>query len=117
MRRRLVPLVAVAAGLASGPALAADGGKLFALQCKSCHGAASTLMGPALNGVTGAKIAVRGDYKFSEALKAKGGTWTAKSLDAYLANPQGFAPGGRMKTGVADPAARQAIVAYLETLK
>lgn len=115
MRRIL--LFVFAASLAAPPAFAADGAKLFALQCKSCHGAKSSPMGPALDGVVGAKIAARGDYKYSAALKAKGGTWTTANLDAYLAKPTGFAPGGRMNTAVTVEANRTAIIAYLETLK
>lgn len=115
MRRFVLALAA--ASFAAAPASAADGGKLFALQCKSCHGAKSTPMGPALTGVVGAKIAGRADYKYSAGLTAKSGTWTAANLDAYLAKPAAFAPGTRMLTAVADAASREAIIDYLETLK
>lgn len=115
MRRYLFALAAV--GAIAAPACAADGDKLFALQCKSCHGAASSLMGPSLAGVGGARIAARSDFKYSAGLKAKSGVWTEANLDAYLASPGGFAPGTRMNTGVPDAAARKAIVDYLGTLK
>ena len=113
---RLVFLALAAAAVAT-PSLAADGAKLFALQCKSCHGAKSTLMGPALDGVAGAKIAARTDFKYSAGLKAKSGTWTAANLDAYLAKPAGFAPGTRMTTAVTNADSRKAIVDYLATQK
>lgn len=115
MRRYFFALAAASA--IAAPASAADGGKLFALQCKSCHGPASSLMGPSLSGVVGAKIAARADFKYSAGLKAKTGTWTEANLDAYLAKPTVFAPGSRMTTGVADAAGRKAIIDYLGTLK
>lgn len=116
---RLVPLAATAllAILGAAPAQAADGARVFQLQCKTCHGAKSTAMGPALAGVAGAKIAARSDFSYSPALKAKDGTWTDANLDAYLAAPAKFAPGTRMMVGVAKPDDRAAVIAYLKTLK
>jgi cytochrome c len=110
-------LAAAALSLAAGPALALDGAALFNLQCKSCHQAASSPMGPALTGVAGAKIAARPDYPYSPALKAKDGAWTAANLDAFLKAPAAFAPGVRMTASVPADEARSAIVAYLHTLK
>lgn len=98
-------------------AQAPDGAKLFAGQCKVCHGAASTPAGPALKGVAGAKVASRPGFKYSAALSAKGGTWTDAALDAYLTSPTTFAPGSRMVLKVANPANRKALVAHLKTLK
>ena len=103
--------------LAAGPAVAADGAKTFQLQCKTCHGAKSTAMGPSLAGVAGRKVAGLGDFKYSAALAAKGGTWTDANLDAYLAAPGKFAPGGKMLVAVTNPADRAAVVAYMKTLK
>ncbi len=109
--------MALAALFSAGPALAADGAKVFQLQCKSCHGAKSTPMGPSLAGVAGGKIAARSDFKYSAALSAKGGTWTDAALDAYVAAPAKFAPGTRMMVGVTNPADRAAVVGYMKTLK
>jgi len=103
--------------LSATPVLAADGAKTFLLQCKSCHGAKSSLMGPALAGVAGAKIAGRSDFAYSTGLKAKAGVWSDANLEAYLAAPTKFAPGSRMAQGVANPADRAAVIGYLKTLK
>lgn len=116
MPRLVALLVPLVLALAS-PAAAADGAKLFALQCKSCHGAKSTLMGPSLAGVAGGKIAGRSDYKYSPGLIAKGGTWSDTALDAYMAKPTVFAPGTRMLAAVPAAENRAALVAYLKTLK
>lgn len=113
---RFAAAVLVAAFVAS-PALAADGQALFNMQCKMCHQAASTAMAPALAGVAGAKIAARSDFTYSPALKAKGGTWTDASLDAFLKAPMTFAPGTKMPVSVPADDNRAAIIDYLKTLK
>ncbi len=114
---RLPALAFAFVTLSATPVLAADGAKTFLLQCKSCHAAKSSLMGPALTGVAGAKIAGRADFAYSAGLKAKAGTWSDANLEAYLAAPTKFAPGSRMPQGVANPADRVAVIGYLKTLK
>lgn len=111
-------LVAASLALAvvASPALAADGAQLFA-QCKVCHAAASTPMGPTLKGVAGAKIAGRTDFNYSPALKGKGGTWTDANLNAFLSGPGKFAPGAKMPISVPSAENRAALVAYLKTVK
>jgi cytochrome c len=105
-------------GLAATPALAADGAQLFNAQCKVCHQAATTPLAPTLVGVTGAKIASKPGFPYSPGLKAKSAqTWSDANLDAYLANPAGFAPGTRMIVKVPAAADRQALIKYLATLK
>jgi cytochrome c len=115
--RILVPLAAAA--LLATPSLAADGAALYSAQCKSCHGDAGKggFAGPALKGVYGRKVAAAPGFAFSAALKAKGGTWNDTGLDAFLTNPGGYAPGGKMFSKVAAPADRAALIAYLKTLK
>lgn len=110
-------LVVSAALLAGSPALAADGARTFNLQCRTCHAAKSSVAGPSLNGVAGRKIAGLSDFAYSSALKGKAGVWTDAALDAYLAAPGKFAPGGRMITALASPADRAAVIAHLKTLK
>jgi cytochrome c len=115
--RRLAALLVATSLFTGGAAFAADGARLFALQCKSCHAPKSGLMGPSLQGVAGASIASRKDFKYSPALAAKGGVWSDAALDAFLARPAGFAPGSRMSTAVASAENRAALIAHLKTLK
>jgi cytochrome c len=111
-------IIALSLGLTATPALAADGAQLFNAQCKMCHQAATTPMAPTLAGVTGAKIAAKPGFPYSPGLKAKSAqTWSDANLDAYLANPTGFAPGTRMMVKVPAAADRQALIKYLATLK
>ncbi len=114
--KRAALILAVILG-ASSPAIAADGAKIFTLQCKTCHQAKSTLMGPSLVGVSGRKIGSLSDFSFSTGLKAKSQTWTDLALDQFLASPNKFAPGGRMPAALPSAADRAAVISYLKTLK
>jgi cytochrome c len=109
----------------SQPVLAAGdptvGGKLFAGQCKGCHTAAPGQpngMGPNLTDVFGAKAGKRSGYSYSSAMAASPLTWDAATLDKFLAKPSALVPGTKMMTGgIAAPESRDALVAYLATLK
>src|SRR5438128_1967288 len=117
---RLILITALSAvALPAAPALAQDGAALFNGQCKACHSvtAAGGPAGPSLKGVVGRKIAGAPGYAYSAWLKAKTGTWTDASLDTFLTNPAGFAPGSKMFVKVAKPADRTALIAYLKTVK
>jgi cytochrome c len=85
--------------------------------CKVCHKfdkGGGALIGPDLYGVVGRKIASVEGFNYTPALKAHEGDWTYEKLDAWLKNPQAFAPGTAMAfPGVADDKKRAAIVAFL----
>ena len=99
---------------------AAIGAKLF-LQCRACHTVevgGRNGVGPNLAGVMGAKAAFHPGYKYSPALQKTNLTWNAATMDAWLKRPSAVAPGNKMAFGgVADPAARANLIAYLATLK
>jgi len=116
-RHPWLPALALAVAAVAGSAQAADGAKIFQLQCKTCHGAKSSPMAPSLAGVAGRKIASLADFAYSAGLKGKDGTWTDANLDAYLASPSKFAPGTRMTAGVVSAPDRTAVIGYLKTLK
>ena len=113
---RIAAAAAVAVAFAAAPAAAQPNGKeLYDLQCKFCHD--DDTLGPPVTGVSGRKIAST-SYSYSDALKAKADqTWTDENLDAFLKNPNEFAPGTQMQLSVPDDAARKAIIEYLKTLK
>jgi cytochrome c2 len=86
--------------------------------CGMCHsidaGDPVQKIGPHLQGVVGRAKASVGDYDYSEALKRLGGIWTTAELNAFIAAPLDYAPGTKMHhVGVADPAARANIIAFL----
>lgn len=96
-------------------------GELLFANCRGCHevenGTAHGI-GPDLWGVAGRRIATARDYRYSEALKSVPGTWSEERLDAFLANPQSFAPGTSMQLeGLSDPTSRARLVEYLKRLK
>lgn len=99
--------------------IAAAGEAAFAV-CSGCHvaepGEASTA-GPNLHGVFGRKAGALDDFAYSDALSESDITWDIASLDRFLANPTGYAPGTTMAAGgVSDAEQRAAIVAYLRGL-
>ena len=83
--------------------------------CASCHslrvGAAG--LAPSLEHIVGRTIASGSDYQYSAALRAVGGRWTEDRLDAFLANPDAFAPGSLMSYGVPSAADRSAVISFL----
>jgi len=96
-------------------------GEADAALCKVCHtfdkgGAA--LIGPNLHDVVGRKIASVEGFNYSPALKAKQseGVWDYAHIDAFITNPQVYAPGTMMAfPGVPDVKKRANIIAFLRT--
>jgi len=97
-------------------------GESDAMLCKVCHTfdkGGAVLVGPNLYGIVGDKIAEgRGGFSFTPALKKhEGAKWTYANLDAWLTNPQAFAPGTTMAfPGIKDTKKRAAVVAWLRTV-
>lgn len=95
----------------------ASGRELF-LECAGCHTIARNAppgIGPNLWGLLEREKASQGGYDYSRALSRLGGGWSYAELNAFLADPKGFAPGTRMKgvQGVADASDRASLIVYL----
>ncbi|MEX2452027.1 MAG: cytochrome c family protein [Rhodospirillales bacterium] len=95
------------------------GAKVFN-KCKACHTTEKggpNRVGPNLWNVVGNKIATHEGYSYSGALKEKGGEWTYKNLDAFIASPRAFAKGTKMTfAGVKKASERAAVIVYLRSL-
>ncbi len=89
--------------------------------CGACHVFAKgggNGIGPNLFGVVDRKRAGVAGFAYSDAMKAKGGTWDDASLNDWLTDPQKFVPGTKMTfAGLPDPQDRADVIAYLKTLK
>ena len=98
---------------------AAAGEKVFG-KCKACHkvdGKNGT--GPHLNGVVGRNHGSVDGFKYSDAMLAmKAEVWTPDAIYAFIKNPKAGIPGTKMGfAGLAKPADRANVIAYLATLK
>jgi cytochrome c2 len=85
--------------------------------CVACHKleAGANDVGPSLHGLFNRKAGELADFRFSPALKRSGITWTAQSLDAFIADPQKAVPANRMPyAGMPDVGDRADLIAYLE---
>jgi cytochrome c len=118
--KHLVVLTAVAilatAGVSLADGDAARGEKKFE-ECAACHKIApgEDNVGPSLHGVFGRKAGTLADFRYSPALKRSGITWTAQTLDTFLADPQKVIPANRMPyAGLADASDRADLIAYLQ---
>jgi cytochrome c2 len=93
-------------------------GKHLAILCIGCHGDGTRPgpLAPSLANVFGRPIASQAGFDYSDALRRHSGrTWTAISLNDYLANPKAFAPGTKMEfQGLLDPTDREAVINYLK---
>ena len=98
---------------------AVEAGRVAFQSCTACHSAGlgeGHKVGPNLYGVAGAPAARQAGYDYSEALRASGLVWTDEALAAYLEDPLGTVPGGKMVyAGVPDAASRDAVITYLKS--
>lgn len=103
------------------PAQAEDLEISFNDHCRECHTflKGDNRLGPTLYGVVGRKAGTEDGYAYTESLKDSGVTWNEATLDKWIANPGAVIPGNGMSPpygGVADPAIRKRIIAFLKTL-
>jgi len=122
--RALSLLIAVGLFLGAPSALADDdvkaGEAVFKRSCAVCHsaGGGNNKAGPPLAGVVGRKAGSVDGFRYSDAMKNAGVTWSNDTLDRYMADPKTFMPGNRMVyPGLKKEADRKAVIHYLDTVK
>ena len=107
------PLVASAADLANGQ-------RLFASRCASCHSvgpSARAGFGPQLNAVFGRRAGSTPDFRYSPAMVKSGIVWNDKTLTAFLDAPGDLVPGTKMRFwGMSDTKQVGDLLAYLRSL-
>lgn len=110
-----------AGGIISLTATAGITGEALFARCAGCHATVAgggSGLGPTLYGIYGRRIAADADFVYSPAFHSLSGRWDADRLDAFLADPQGFAPGTMMVVEpVADADERAALIEYLRTIR
>ena len=119
---RLASALALAAAVSAATgAVWADGdamrGEKKFEECVACHAMERGVnsLGPSLYGVFDRKAAALEDFRYSPALKRSGITWSAQTLDTFLADPQKVVPANRMPyAGLADASDRTDLIAYLQ---
>ena len=92
-------------------------GEQLIKRCQTCHtfekGRASPV-GPNQYGLVGRKVATVAGFNYSDAMKAKGGSWTFQALSDFLTSPQKVVPGTKMGfAGFTRPEERAAVIAYI----
>ena len=126
MQRPVLALAAAAALISAGAAHAQSAGEVakgkavFTAQCSLCHSANAGQEGaaPSLFGVVGRKAGSDpGFTAYTTAIKSSGKVWTRANLNTFLSGPAKFIPGTAMPITLANPADREAVIAYLATLK
>jgi len=113
------------AAVQTSPAAAAPSGgdpaagRLVFRKCQACHSMESgkIILGPSLAGIIGRKAGSEAAYSYSPAMKQAGIVWDAKTLDAYLSDPQKFIPGNKMPfPGLKTDHDRTDVIAFLAGL-
>jgi len=91
----------------------ARGKELYESRCTACHSLDHSRIGPAHRGVFGRHAGQVAGFDYSEALRSAHVTWTARSLDRWLTDPEAFLPGQKMGYSVADAQDRADIISFL----
>lgn len=97
----------------------ASGGASVFNKCKACHTmeeGGPNKVGPNLFGVLHNDIAADGNFAYSPVLSGMEGEWTFEKLDAFIANPRGYAQGTKMAfAGVKDAEDRADLLLYIRS--
>ncbi len=109
----------------AGPKTIEERGRAAFSACAICHSTANpdrpgyaSMVGPSLFGVYGAKAGHIATYDYSQAMRDSGVIWDDATLNAFIENPHQVIPKTRMAyVGESDAAKREAIIAYLKSLK
>jgi len=92
-------------------------GQKASKRCAVCHtfnDGGAKRVGPNLWGIVGKDKGTVDGFKYSDALRDKGGAWSYEDLNAFLASPKEFVKGTRMSfAGIKSAQDRAAIIAYM----
>jgi cytochrome c len=86
-------------------------------KCKACHvpDEAQNRVGPHLVGIFGREAGSVEGFKYSDAMKESGVTWSEETIAEYIADPRGYIKGNRMAfVGLKDDEEIADLIAYLK---
>lgn len=95
----------------------ARGARLYESRCGGCHSADANRTGPAHRGIFGRRAGTVPGFDYSPALRASRLVWDARTLEAWLADPERTIPGQAMGYRVDDARDRADLIAYLRDLR
>lgn len=106
-------------GATSAPATAsvARGQALYEARCMGCHSVDTHRIGPLHHQVLGRHAGSAPGFDYTPALRNSRITWSARTLDAWLRNPEALVPGQAMNFRVDDAQDRRDLIAYLASLR
>ncbi len=96
------------------------GFELYLARCSNCHSneAGKTLFAPTLFGLMGRPAGSVAGFPYTQKITQLGFDWSTERLSSWLSYSSLDSPILRMRhLGVEDPAERDALVAYISTLK
>jgi cytochrome c len=92
-------LIAIGLTIPTAQSEALSGEQLYDIACEACHSRGSTpdhRVGPPLGNLLDREAGAIEGYRYSEALRASGWTWTLPTLLAWLSDPDRAIPNNAM---------------------
>ncbi len=99
VRTLIIAAALIAASTGTGLAQDVVKGQNSFKKCLPCHGvgpAATTKVGPELNGLDGRKAGTVSNFTYSDANKNSGIVWNEASFKEYIKDPRAKIPGTKM---------------------
>ncbi|NJL08255.1 MAG: cytochrome c family protein [Methylacidiphilales bacterium] len=121
MRKLVLGLFVLAAGVTSASAQDVAAGEQVFKQCLVCHSigpGAKNKVGPVLNGLFGRKSGTIEGFTYSDANKNSGITWNEDVFRVYIKDPKAKIPGTKMIfAGVKEDQKISDLIAYIKQFK
>jgi len=92
-----------------------QGRTLYESRCGGCHAVDANRVGPMHRNLIGRQAGRVPDFAYSPALQSSAVVWSAKTLDAWLSNPEALIPGQRMNYSVRSAEDRRLLIEYLSS--
>jgi cytochrome c2 len=111
-----VTTLKLATGIAHADGDAQRGEKVYE-ECRACHATERGVegLGPDLHGVLGRRAGALENFRYSPAIKRSGITWTAQTLEGFIADPQKVVPANRMPySGMPEARDRADLILYMQ---